>query len=416
MIHVCFGIHDKTGHYSKFAGTSMLSIFENTTSKVTVHILHDNTLTQENRDKFSYLAGKYNQLVNFYNVEKICAEKINEMIKLLPSIETSRVSIGAFYRFLIPQILSNDIYKCIYLDSDMIVNLNIAELWAFEPDENYPLAAVPENIASSVHFKNSCPERYLITESLVKMEDYFNSALIMMNLDYLRKVEKYIMDGIKWRGEHLQCSCFDQDIWNYLFAKNYLKLPGKFDQFAGDERTTERNLSLRKVIYHFSGTDKGYGVKLHLSDPLNRLWMNYFIKTPWFDVDTIAGLTNGMVNQIFNKALGKWTARTKKYSATLAGKTRAFVISDDKSVKWIKENYGKLNEDEFIVYDGDPQKLVKNILARRNDKAFFIRVGSLSGVLMELGLVEGEDFINSMSFLKMEKPKSINTHSIVLTM
>ena len=29
MIHVCFGIHDETGRYSKFTGTAMLSMFEN---------------------------------------------------------------------------------------------------------------------------------------------------------------------------------------------------------------------------------------------------------------------------------------------------------------------------------------------------------------------------------------------------
>ena len=415
MIHVCFGIHDKTGRYAKFTGTAMLSIFDNTNAEVTVHILHDNTLTQENRDKFSYLAGHYGQVVKFYNVEELCARKINEMTKLFPAIKTSRVSIGAFYRFLIPQVLSSNIDKCIYLDSDMIVNLDISDLWFFEI-ENKSLAAVPEIIASPVHFQRSCSNRYLINTSLVKIEDYFNSALIMMNLDYLRKDEKMIMDGIKWRNEHLQCSCFDQDIFNYLFSKNYLKLPYRFDQFVGDERTTERNQSIRRVIYHFSGTDKGYGVKLNLSDPLNRLWMNYFIRTPWFDTDTIGNLFNGMMEQIFNKSIEKWKSRTRKYSATLVGKTRAFVIDDDKLIEWIKRNYGSPAGDEFIVYDGDSQKLVKDILTRRAEKVFFIRVGNLSRTLAEQGLVEGEDFINSMSFLKISQSSSMNTHSLILTM
>ncbi len=29
MIHVCFGFHDKTGRYSRFPGTAMLSLFDN---------------------------------------------------------------------------------------------------------------------------------------------------------------------------------------------------------------------------------------------------------------------------------------------------------------------------------------------------------------------------------------------------
>ena len=31
MIHVCFSLYDKTGQYSKFTGTTMLSMFENCT-------------------------------------------------------------------------------------------------------------------------------------------------------------------------------------------------------------------------------------------------------------------------------------------------------------------------------------------------------------------------------------------------
>ena len=29
MIHVCYGLYDKDGRYSKFTGTSMLSMLEN---------------------------------------------------------------------------------------------------------------------------------------------------------------------------------------------------------------------------------------------------------------------------------------------------------------------------------------------------------------------------------------------------
>lgn len=86
MIHVCFGLHDETERYSKFTGTAMLSIFENTNSKITVHILHDNTLTQDNHDKFIYLAGQYGQLVKFYNVNELCADRIETIYKFFPKL------------------------------------------------------------------------------------------------------------------------------------------------------------------------------------------------------------------------------------------------------------------------------------------------------------------------------------------
>jgi len=76
MIHVCLCFHDETGQYSKFAGTTILSLFENANTipllpSITVHILHGHTLTKDNREKFMCLAGHYGQLINFYNVEEL---------------------------------------------------------------------------------------------------------------------------------------------------------------------------------------------------------------------------------------------------------------------------------------------------------------------------------------------------------
>ena len=109
MIHVCFGLYDKTGRYSKFTGTTLLSLFENTNAAVTAHILHDNTLTQDNREKFSCVATSYNQRVRFYNVEQLCADKIAEYVKIIPSIKQARVGIGAFFRFLLPRLFLPEI-------------------------------------------------------------------------------------------------------------------------------------------------------------------------------------------------------------------------------------------------------------------------------------------------------------------
>ena len=78
MIHVCFGLHDKNGRYSKFTGTAILSLLENTSSEVTIHILHDNTLSTDNHDKFIYLVGRYGQHVKFYNVERVFLQKFPE--------------------------------------------------------------------------------------------------------------------------------------------------------------------------------------------------------------------------------------------------------------------------------------------------------------------------------------------------
>ncbi|MBR1807640.1 MAG: hypothetical protein IJ774_14815, partial [Selenomonadaceae bacterium] len=97
MIHVCFGMHDANGKYSKFVGTTMASIFENTLSEVTIHILHDSTLTDDNRDKFSWLAGRYNQHVKFYNVDELCPDEMKFLRETVDEKNPLLGGVGMFY-------------------------------------------------------------------------------------------------------------------------------------------------------------------------------------------------------------------------------------------------------------------------------------------------------------------------------
>ena len=61
MIHICFGIHDANGIYSKYTASAICSVFENTSAKITVHLIHDDTLNEECLNRFKLLAKKYNQ-------------------------------------------------------------------------------------------------------------------------------------------------------------------------------------------------------------------------------------------------------------------------------------------------------------------------------------------------------------------
>ncbi len=49
MIHVCFSLYDASGAYSKYTGTAICSVLENTKENITIHLLHDSTLTEKNR-------------------------------------------------------------------------------------------------------------------------------------------------------------------------------------------------------------------------------------------------------------------------------------------------------------------------------------------------------------------------------
>ena len=402
MIHVCFGLHDKTGRYSKFTGTAMLSLFDNTTSEVTIHILHDNTLTRDNREKFIYLAGRYGQLVKFYNVEQLCADKIAEMINLVPAVKTSRVSVGAFYRLLIPQLLPDEIDKCVYLDSDIIVNLDINELWCIELGDK-PLAVITE-ISNGVNSGNWFD---LCIEGFVDAENYFNSGIMLMNLKFLRGVKEQIREGIRFRGEHPNYRFFDQAVWNYCFSSQTLKLPTVFNRFVRYARI--ENESVTKKIYHYTVNS----IYLNSTDVFNRLWMSYFIKTPFFDAETIGRLYESVQN--LHTTLKQSMINI---SAIMSGKTRTFFVATD-SADAIKKVFS-IRKDESIILAESEQSLKKLIDAMKKakgKKVFFIVLPNFPfNLLIQEGFVPGKDFVNGFEFLSEAQGLPLNSYPFVQAM
>ena len=394
MIHVCLCFHDKTGHYAKFAGTTMLSLLENTDSEVTVHILHDNTLTPDNHDKFIYLAGRYNQQVRFYNVEKLCADKLSEYVNMIPAIKSDlRVGKGAFFRLLIPKILPLELDKVIYLGSDIIVNLDINTLWQTEID-NHPLGVVPECFQTkdkAAFIAESMQSPKIYKDGFIKAEDYFNSGVLLMNLKILRNAEDKILLGLKFRNEHPEYNLFDQEVLNYAFASRALKLPVNFNRFVISARSDNESISKGK-IYHYAGNSEG--LHLDMNDPFNRLWMDHFIKTPWFD-SSVFGKVYDYVLKLSNDHL----EQMKKLSASLSNKTRAFVVTAEQ-LERVKNDFFIRDDKEIIIAEKDVmyQELIDKIKAERDKKIFFGFVAGFPEVLANEGLIENEDFFNGFLF------------------
>ena len=254
--------------------------------------MHDNTLTDENRDKLIQIAERYGQQLKFYNVEELCADRLAEINNYFPQAKESHFSIAMFYRLLIPYLLlPQGIETAIYLDSDIIVNLDIAEFWQIDLGDK-PFGA----ITRASQFKdeeraNTSKNIPLVGEGVVKPEDYFHSGLLLMNLKVLSKEEATILAGMKFVGENPQFIYPDQDVLNYCFSTAYLKLPVKFNRFVMSARP-ENEWTIDKKIYHFAASR--ISLVMDTNDPYNQLFMDYFIKTPWAEADTRIALTGGL--------------------------------------------------------------------------------------------------------------------------
>lgn len=388
MIQVCFGLHDADGKYSKFIGVAMASIFANTCAPVTIHILHDATLTNANRDKFSYLAGRYGQRVEFHNVERFCPNELALLNEKLSVVLGARYTIGAFYRLLIKEILQRQgITRAIYLDADIVVNLDIAQLWR-QDLQNFPLAAIPEMIVSGGLMITN---KFVLNAGIVSQENYFNSGVLL--LDLRRLGENLFVDGVNFLVNHPDCECFDQDILNAFFSAGYLKLDKKFDSFIDMERRF--NAPIANKIYHYAGHSLG----LNQSDAYNRLWLKYFVQTPWFNLDALANL-----NEAFLKANDEHTLRIQQVMRLCVNCRRAFFI-EPHNVDVTKILFNIRDDEqiiEFRVDDNSMNELLTAMHEQRGQTIFFICVNKYPPIgrhLLQNGFVEFQDFVSGMEFM-----------------
>ena len=392
MIHVSYGLHDRDGHYTKFVGTSMTSMFENTREQITVHILHDQTLNSDNRDKLNYVAGKYNQRIKFYNVAALMPDRLKFLTEKIPQIFKGRFSIGTFYRLLMTELLpKNDVDRVIYLDADILINLDIADLWFVKLDKS-PLAAVPEIDATLGHMME---DKHIIKTGRVAQKDYFNAGVLLLDLKAINNVvENLFVDGINFLAENPKCECFDQDILNNYFSTTYFKLPMKFDYFVQADRTHVKTNKLERCIYHYAGHEINFDMK----NAYSKFFFENFMRTPWFSTETI-----GLMFDYLRRANLQMKASLQQMSSILARKQRAFFI-EGQVLNAMKKIFGVLDSEEVIDAKkaGAVEQLIKAMKESQGKKIYFVMVTNIKPLherLTSEGFKYGADYVNGRNFL-----------------
>ena len=350
--------------------------------------MHDNTLTDDNREKFSQLAEHYNQHVAFHNVDELCPDEVNFLREKLDDKIKLRFSIGTFYRLLIKKIFGGG--KMIYLDADIIVNLDIAELWQ-QDLQGHPIAAVPEIDAVSGYM---ITDKFLLEKDIVKLEDYFNAGVMIFDLDKISA--DFFRDGVQFLADNPKCESNDQDILNAFFSKNYFKLAQKFDAFVFGER--KLRLPVQKKIYHYAGWE----INSNLNDDYNRLWFEHFARTAWFNIDVINRL-----GEQFRERHNFDMVSVQMMARLTAEHNRAFFVYPD-DLPGIKLIF-KIQYDEPVIEirgADSLNELLTKMDELRGQKIWFILHSdwrTMTKVLTHFGFKEWEDFVDISTFLTLEQ-------------
>jgi lipopolysaccharide biosynthesis glycosyltransferase len=158
----------------------------------------------------------------------------------------------SYFRLLIPYLFEYE--KIIYLDSDMIVNTDLAELYAVDPGTNL-LAACRDDFLAGSRGRG-----HALSIGLSSHQDYFNAGMLLINRErFIQSITRERLLGLAVSQDWRFC---DQDVLNVVCAKKTLILNMEWnamvtmyneDQFPLNLRQEYRRSRANPKITHFAG-------------------------------------------------------------------------------------------------------------------------------------------------------------------
>lgn len=252
---------------------------------VSVYSMLDNFLSEKYKIKIIILDGGIIEK-NKIKLEKICNNFETEVTFIkIPDNEFKNFPIMAhfskaiYYRLLIPNIITEEVEKAIYLDCDILVLGNITEL--YETDiENFYVGAVKDFISDKQILKSNIS----FYKHIKKM---FNSGVLLMNLKKMRK-DNFIQQSIDFINRHSKELLLpDQDALNFLCINNWTEVDKKWNYQM--DRSQERVHPTPNIL-HYTASYKPWHsfynnyYQKYYKRYLKKAWPNYKIKPVSFNV------------------------------------------------------------------------------------------------------------------------------------
>ena len=221
--------------YIPCLSVAIKSIIANANENNIYKIIILNTgLKTENKKAIKDLE-KENVKIQFSNI----TDKIKKINKELEYRLRDYYSVSIYYRLFIPGLFP-EYKKAIYLDCDIVVIKDIADLFNIDLKDNFVGAIVDGVVSSSEIFK-----KYSDLALGLDNKKYFNSGVLLMNL------EKFRNEKIKEKFLYLLCNynfdtiAPDQDYLNVLCKDKVLYLNNGWDKMPiPDPNFDEKDLCL----------------------------------------------------------------------------------------------------------------------------------------------------------------------------
>jgi len=197
-------------NYIKPLKIMLKSLFlNNLEDEFTIYLMHSSISDEELDDLSDFISAHGSQLENLY----IGDEYFNDAPTLLHYTKEM------YYRLLAYKFLPKDIDRVLYLDPDILIINSIKTLYNMNI-EDYLYAA-------AYHDKISVKEINKIRLNSYGIEAYYNSGVLLMNLELQRKtiVEDEIYEFVE--KNHSKLIMPDQDTLNALYSKKIKSIDEK---------------------------------------------------------------------------------------------------------------------------------------------------------------------------------------------
>ncbi len=251
-------------NYAQHSVVLITSILENKTKdeEIVFHIL-DGGLSDESKKILQEIQGCE---IKIYKVDK---KPFEGYIKL------DYYPVSMLWTMVLPNLINVD--KLIYLDSDMVVNFSLKELWETELGDNYVAAVEDAN-------GKKYAKRYKL-----KGSKFFNTGTMLINCkkwladDIPKKAVKIAMQntGTRWG--------YDQTVLNQLFEDNVKFLDLKWNlQYCpinvwatyNDKKKYKKAIQTPSII-HYVGDYKPWKKGLGCFNPKQQEYFKYHRLTPY---------------------------------------------------------------------------------------------------------------------------------------
>jgi FkbM family methyltransferase len=269
-------------NYLADAAVMLRSLFiENPGECFIVHFMYDQRLPAVERDALGALCGEFGQMFS--------PLLMNEDIKNVFPFMGRFGGFNAWYRVLLPRLLP-DLPKVLYLDVDLLIVGRIRELWEW-PLDGKCIAAVTNPLLE--HMVDRVRDDLGVPDA----DSYFNSGVLLMDLDALRR-ERAVEHVVAFISEgHAPMPWADQEPLNAVLHTKRAHLPPKWNAVPSlwelDWRHLPRSWSQAQreeardhpAIVHFIGPYKPWHYR-NIS-PYRSRYFDHLHHTRWKDREVV---------------------------------------------------------------------------------------------------------------------------------